>query len=69
MEEKALVEFGRRVQFIRKEKGLSQEVLANMSGVSRKHISNIENGKVNIKLIMLLQLQKALRVPISELVE
>ena len=34
-----------KVQAIRKQKGLSQEMLANMIGVSRNTISSIETGQ------------------------
>lgn len=39
--------FGRTVQRIRKDKKISQEILSTAVGVTRSHLSNIENGKVD----------------------
>lgn len=46
-------EIGRRLKFLRKEKGFSQEYVANEIKLSRDHLSNIENGKfpLNIKTL------------------
>ena len=36
--------FGKRLQQIRKQKGLTQEKLAELAGVHEKHISKLELG-------------------------
>ena len=52
----------------RNEKGISQEDLARISGVSRTVISYIETGKdVNVKLSTLTSLSKALDKKVSEI--
>lgn len=47
MKEYSSKAFGRTVQRIRKEQKLSQETLSSAVGVTRSHLSNIENGKVD----------------------
>lgn len=51
---------GREIRRVRKEEGLSQERLAQKTGVSQQLISRIEKGKENISLIMLKKISKAL---------
>lgn len=36
---------GRRIRSARKQKGLTQDALAEAAGVSTKHLSSVENGK------------------------
>ena len=45
MQETFQVAFGRRVQKIRKQRGWSQEKLAEKTGLTRETISRIETGK------------------------
>lgn len=40
-------EIGRRIAQIRKEKGLTQEQLSQMTGLDRANIAKIEKGKYN----------------------
>ena len=49
-----LLNFGKRVQQARKSKELTQEVLAEKTGLSVAHISGIENGRSAISLDRLL---------------
>ncbi|MBR2055142.1 MAG: helix-turn-helix transcriptional regulator, partial [Clostridia bacterium] len=35
---------GRLISKLRKERGLSQEVLSGLAGISRSHLAMIENG-------------------------
>lgn len=51
-----LLNFGKRVQQARKSKELTQEVLAEKTGLSVAHISGIENGRSAISLDRLLDL-------------
>lgn len=68
-EAKLLKTFGRSVRSLRKRRGLSQEDLAEKSGISRNYISDIERGVRNLGLLALVALAKALRVSLRELVE
>lgn len=53
---------------LRKEKGLTQEELALMAGVTQEYISEIENGEVDgLTLHVLDRLAKALKICTAEL--
>ena len=47
---------------IRKEKGLTQEALAEKSGLSQQYISGLENGRRNPTIVTLFELASALGV-------
>ncbi|MCC5611720.1 helix-turn-helix transcriptional regulator [Nostoc sp. CHAB 5834] len=47
---------------IRKEKGLTQEALAEKSGLSQQYISGLENGQRNPTIVTLYELAVALEV-------
>jgi transcriptional regulator with XRE-family HTH domain len=66
---KFLVRFGRRIQELRKAKGLSQEEFADKCGLDRTYISGIERGKRNVGLENVRVLAKALGVTLSQLFE
>jgi transcriptional regulator with XRE-family HTH domain len=66
---KLLKTFGRSIRRLRKQRGLSQEELAEASDLSRNYISDIERGVRNPGLLALVSLAKALKVPLRELVE
>ena len=51
---------GKRIQEIRKEKGLKQEFLAEKTGVKRPNISKYETGEIAIPLDILKKISKAL---------
>ena len=50
MQEKVLQNFGDTVRRIRKSKGISQEILADMCELHRTYLSDVELGKRNISL-------------------
>ena len=60
--------FGRVLQEIRKDRGLSQEQLGFDSGYHRTYISFLERGKKNPTLATVFDLAETLRVPAWELV-
>ena len=60
VQNKKLVEVGNRIRALRETKKLSQDELANEVGVSRKFLSNIENGNRNFKCDTLMKLAEAL---------
>ena len=51
-----------RIREIRKERNISQEFLAFNSNVSRRHMTNIELGRVDIRISTLIKISKALDV-------
>lgn len=60
--------FGIRLQSLRKQQGLSQEKLAEISGLHRTYISSIERGARNPTLTTLNAIAKSLNVKIEFLV-
>lgn len=67
MNDANLVQFGRVVRELRKEKGLSQEAFADLAGVDRGYMGNIERGKSNLTLSKVFQISKALQVAPEEI--
>ena len=63
-----MVAFGKRVREIRKSKSISQESLAEMAGIDRSYMGNIERGEKNITLKKAYEICDALNVSITELV-
>lgn len=60
--------FGEVLRQLRRERGLSQEQLAEASACHRTYISFLERGLRSPTLASLLQLSAALNVPAAELV-
>lgn len=60
---------GKAVAQLRKERNISQEQFAFDSGIARKYMSEIENGKRNISLDVIERLAQAFRMRPSELFE
>jgi transcriptional regulator with XRE-family HTH domain len=61
--------FGRNVQRYRKEKGISQEKLAEIAGVHRTYVGMIERAEKNITLRNIEKIANALEVKIKDLLE
>ena len=62
-----LTDFGHRLKAIRTERGLTQEKLAELSGLHRTYVGAVERGERNISLKNIHALALALDVPLSEL--
>lgn len=56
------VKIGQRVRKYRKAKGLSQEALAEIVGISVTHMSHVETGNTKLSLQVLVDVAKALDV-------
>lgn len=65
MEIKQLI--GMRIKHLRRTKKMSQENLAEKSGISFKYVSSIERGKENPTLDTFIKMSLALDTEISEL--
>lgn len=65
--EPILLSFGKRVQELRKTKGISQEELASFAGVHRTYIGMIERAEKNITLCNIEKIANALNISISDL--
>lgn len=63
-----MIAFGKRVREARKSKGISQERLAEMAGIDRSYMGNIERGEKNITLKKAYEICDALEIEIKELV-
>lgn len=66
--DKRVIAFGKRVREVRKSKGISQERLAEMAGIDRSYMGNIERGEKNITLKKAYEVCDALGIEIQELV-
>lgn len=53
---------GKNVKGYREILGLSQEALADIAGVHRTYINQVEQGRVNISIINIFKIAKALKV-------
>ena len=60
-------ELGRNVLQLRQTRRLTQEQLANIVGLTRTSITNIEKGRQKVLAHLLLQLALALNVNVNEL--
>ena len=64
-----LIQFGKRVRQLRKDKGFSQEELAHKADLHRTYIGMIERAEKNITLINIEKIANSLDVKINELFE
>lgn len=55
-----------RIEEIRKERGIKQEVFAKSMGVSRQTISSLENGRYNPSIILAFKIAKYFDTTIEE---
>lgn len=62
-------QFGGRLKQLREEKKLSKTALADILGMERISLTNIEKGKRNVTLKTLTALANALEVPIALLLD
>ena len=62
-----LKRFGLRLRELRLAAGLSQEQLADKSGLHRTYIGGIERGERNVGVLNIVQIARALRVRVGEL--
>ena len=63
------ISLGRRIFALRAAKGLSQDRLADMAGMSVKHLGKIERGVANASIKCLADIAKALNMPVRDLLE
>lgn len=59
--------FGKKIKAIRRARDITQEKLADLSGLSLQYIGEIERGRRNPSLTSIEQLSKALDIPMAEL--
>jgi transcriptional regulator with XRE-family HTH domain len=54
--------FGRKLRELRTERGLSQEQLADLAGLHRNYIGNIERGEQGVGIDNMILLARTLKV-------
>jgi transcriptional regulator with XRE-family HTH domain len=60
------IRIGRRLRMLRTKRGWNQHYLAELSGVNRSHISEIENGKRDPRASLVEMLATSFNMTISE---
>lgn len=63
------VRLGRRIRLLREKQGWTQQQLADMTGIGRVHVSELENGKREAGLRMLERLAESFETTVSELLK
>lgn len=64
-----LVRIGKNLRKIRDAKGMSQQMLADLSNVDKSTILRIENGKYNPSILVLRKLAHTLNVNLNQIIE
>lgn len=64
-----LKKFGANLKKVRKEKGVSQEELANDLGFSQPYLAKVEAGTVNLSISHIVAIARRLKVPLISLIE
>ena len=59
--------FGNKVRNLRIAQGISQEVLAQKSGLHRTYIGSVERGERNITLVNIEKITKALGLSLGDM--
>lgn len=67
MHQEILINFGRKVRRLRRGQKISQEKLAELSGLHRTYVGAIERGERNVSLKNIERIAKALGVEIRDL--
>ena len=67
MTKKVRKSFGKHVRELRKQKGYSQEQLAEKAGLHRTYIGSIERGEQNVSVDNIEKIAKALKTSIATL--
>jgi transcriptional regulator with XRE-family HTH domain len=63
------VRLGRKIRLLRGKQGWTQQQLADMTGIGRVHVSELENGKREAGLRMLEKLAASFEITVSELLK
>ena len=63
-----LLALGQRVRRLRDRSGISRKALSNATGVSQRHLANLEYGSGNVSVLVLQQVAVALHCSFAELI-
>lgn len=61
-----LIRLGKTVRQLRGAKGMSRKALSDVSHVSERHLAQLETGKGNISVVLLLRIANALNAELSD---
>lgn len=61
------VQIGKQIQMLRRRQGISQEELADLCGLHRSHLGQIERGEVNVTLVTVQRIGKGLGVSLTQI--
>lgn len=64
-----LLQLGRKIYFLRRKNGYSQNTFAEMLEISREHLAKIETAKRCVSLGLLIDIAEKLNVKVSDLIE
>ena len=67
LQDKLYADFGKRVRELREQQGLTQDALAEMAGISRPYLAQIEAGKRRMALHVAWNVAQAMNRSIEEL--
>ena len=62
-----LLALGQRVRELRNRRGITRKTLSRDTGVSERHLANLEYGEGNVSILVLVQVSAALQCPLAEL--
>jgi len=62
-----MMDTGERVRTLRARRGMTRKALSQATGVSERHLGNLEYGVGNASILILLQVAQALHCPLAEL--
>jgi len=60
-------QIGKQIQTLRRRRGISQEELADLCGLHRSHLGQIERGELNVTLVTMHRIGKGLGVSLNQL--
>lgn len=69
MDNTITINIGLRIRALRKERGWSQDELAEAAGINQKYVSEIERGRVNASITMYHAIAQGLDMSLSELTD
>jgi transcriptional regulator with XRE-family HTH domain len=60
--------FGKALRKLREQAGLTQESLAELAGVHRTYMGDVERGERNVAIVNMVRMSQALGLPLSRVV-
>lgn len=67
--DRILIDLGKQLKEIRKEKGITQEKLAENVNIHQTYVGKLEAGKRNPSIVMLYKISRALEIKLTDIFE